>query len=99
MRELLWELGDLAGRRRATGRPGESPVAAPGAAQAGTDRLRAARGLGEGCEDRELGEQLLAGSAVSGLPARLEAAKLLDFDDLILQLVRLLELAEARARL
>ena len=101
MRELLWELGDPAvvgverpddlvnPLLRLLERLKQELIATP--------RLE---DWARTCEDRELGEQLLAAVRLfRAYGRRSEAEKLLDFDDLILRLVRLLEARpEARER-
>jgi DNA helicase-2/ATP-dependent DNA helicase PcrA len=101
MRELLWELGDpaLVGAER----PDDlvNPLLRL------LERLKQElipfprlEDWARSCEDRELGEQLLAAVRLfRACRRRSDAEKLLDFDDLILQLVRLLESRpEARER-
>ena len=101
MRELLWELGDpaLVGVERPDDlvnpllrlleRLKQELIATP--------RLE---DWARTCEDRELGEQMLAAVRLfRAYSRRCDAEKLLDFDDLILRLVRLLESRpEARER-
>jgi DNA helicase II / ATP-dependent DNA helicase PcrA len=101
MRELLWELGDPA--LIGVERPDDlvNPLLRL------LERLKQelitlarVEDWVRTCEDRELGEQLLAAVRLfRAYRRRSDAEKLLDFDDLILQLVRLLEARpEARER-
>jgi DNA helicase II / ATP-dependent DNA helicase PcrA len=101
MRELLWELGDpaLVGAER----PDDLVNPLLRLLERLKQELIAPARLEDWartCEDRELGEQLLAAiSLFRAYGRRSDAEKLLDFDDLILQLVRLLEARpEARER-
>ena len=101
LRELLWELGDPA--LVAAERPDElvNPLLRL------LERLKQEliplprlEDWARDCEDRELGEQLLAAVPLfRAYGRRCEKERLLDFDDLILSLVRLLESRpEARER-
>ena len=101
MRELLWELGDvtLVGAERPDdlvnpllrllGRLKQELISAT--------RLE---DWARGCDDRELGDQMLAAVRLFRAYGRAcDAERQLDFDDLILRLVRLLESrSEARER-
>jgi DNA helicase II / ATP-dependent DNA helicase PcrA len=101
MRELLWELGDPA--LIGVERPDDLVKPLLRLLERLKQELIAPARLEDWartCEDRELGEQLLAAVRLfRAYGRRSEADKLLDFDDLILQLVRLLEARpEARER-
>jgi len=101
MRELLWELGDPA--LIGVERPDDLVNPLLRLLERLKQELIAPARLEDWartCEDRELGEQLLAGVRLFRAYGRhSDAEKLLDFDDLILQLVRLLEARpEARER-
>ncbi|MDQ6918344.1 MAG: UvrD-helicase domain-containing protein, partial [Candidatus Dormibacteraeota bacterium] len=101
LRELLWELGDpaLVGAER----PDDLVNPLLRLLERLKQELVALARLEDWartCEDRELGDQLLAALRLfRAYQRRAEAEKLFDFDDLILQLVRLLEARpEARER-
>ena len=101
MRELLWELGDpaLVGAER----PDDLVHPLLRLLERLKQELIAPARLEDWartCEDRELGEQLLAAVGLfRAYGRRADSEKLLDFDDLILKLVRLLEARpEARER-
>jgi len=101
MRELLWELGDPA--LIEVERPDDLVNPLLRLLERLKQELIAPARLEDWartCEDRELGEQLLAAVRLfRAYGRRSDAEKLLDFDDLILQLVRLLEARpEARER-
>src|SRR4030088_3375784 len=101
MRELLWELGDpaLVGAER----PDDLVNPLLRLLERLKQELLATprrEDWARPCDDRELGEQMLAAVRLfRAYGRRSEAQKLLDFDDLILRLVRLLEARpEARER-
>jgi DNA helicase II / ATP-dependent DNA helicase PcrA len=101
MRELLWELGDPA--LIGVERPDDLVNPLLRLLERLKQELIAPTRLEDWartCEDRELGEQLLAAVRLfRACERQADAEKLLDFDDLILKLVRLLEARpEARER-
>jgi len=93
MRELLWELGDAA--LVEAERPDDLVNPLLRLLERLKQELISANRLevwARGCEDRELGEQMLAAVRLfRAYGRRCDAERLLDFDDLILRLVRLLE--------